>query len=102
MMQKYEVKPLLGLFGLLSFAFAVYSWEVTSISLRVAGAFAFLLFLLFTVMMMAAISKKRDIALYSAVVILSVIDSFWMTVALGLITMIYMVGLLFKYVMGGK
>ena len=101
-MNNYELKPLVGLIGLTLFAFVVYSLQSVSVAIKLAGAFSFLLFIIVTVYLFALIRDRRSILIYTAVVVLCFLDSMWSFIILGIITLIYVVGLLFKRVMGGK
>jgi len=100
-MEKYEVKPLIASVALALFAFAVYSIMGEDASLKVAGAISFMLFIILTGYLFSLIHDKRAIAVYAMLVVVAAISSYYAAIVFAIVTLIYVVGLLFKWVMKG-
>lgn len=100
-MKKYEIKPLVGLIGLLAFAFAVWSIGGNT-SMRMMGAIAFVVFTIATICLFSIIVDRMVIVVYVLLIVVSILNSFYACIAFGVILLIYVVGLLLRWVMGGE
>ncbi|MEA3222670.1 MAG: hypothetical protein U9P49_05845 [Thermodesulfobacteriota bacterium] len=99
-MKQYEIKPLVGLAGLLAFAFAMFSIQSDDSILKLYGAVSFLIFMLLMVYLFSMINSRRVILLYVLLIVVSVLDSYMMCIIFAVVLLIYIIGLAFKYVMG--